>query len=775
MTTKKRKTKGSAKRRRCLAGILKASLLLALVLAVAMGGYLLHLNNKVTEKFEGKRFELPARVFARPLELFAGKTLTLENLKYELQLLGYQHSAGNLTPGEYHADGGHVSIYIRAFEFWDEHQPSTLLRLVIKGGAIAELRNEQSQQAVEMVRLDPVEIGGIYPSKNEDRRLVRFDDVPRHLVDALVATEDQRYYLHSGIDFRSILRAAVSTITGRELQGGSTITQQLVKNFYLTPERTLKRKFNEMLMALLLEFHYEKKEILETYLNEVYFGQDGPRAIHGVGLASEFYFAKDVSQLEPHESALLVALLKGPGLYNPRRNPERAKGRRNLVLEITHEQGFLPDWSFKHAVSQPLGVVPQVAKGLSKYPAFVDLVLRQLRRDYDEDDLRTEGLLIYTTLDPIVQNHVETAVSRRLLELERRVGLTENSLQAAMVVISRDTGEVEAIVGDRNAQFEGFNRAVDARRQIGSLFKPVVYLTAFAEPQTYNLLTPLDDSALTVEQPGAAVWEPNNYDMEFRGEVPAWQALANSYNVPTARLGMALGLKEVADTARLLGVTGALPLFPATLLGTAELSVLEVTQMYQTFAAGGFRVPLRAIREVLTREGRPLKRYSIDVKRVVDERAVFMVNKALQWAVSSGTGSALKRFLPEELNIAGKTGTTDDMRDSWFAAFSGDKVAVTWVGNDQNRPIRLSGATGALQVWASAMRGLDLRALDLRKPEGIEEVAVPLERDARVRDSCENAIAVPFYRDYLPDEITDCGGSRTLKSKLRGWWQRLTD
>jgi penicillin-binding protein 1B len=598
--------------------------------------------------------------------------------------------------------------------------------------------------------------------------------VPRHFIDALIAVEDKRFYFHRGIDPKGLMRAAFSTATGRGVQGGSTITQQLVKNFFLTSERTLKRKANEMLMAMLLELHYEKNDILETYLNEVYFGQDGSRAIHGVGLASQFYFGRSIEQLKPHHSALLVAMLKGPTYYNPRRHPKRALERRNLVLAETGTQGYLTPQEFEAAIAQPLDVTRNAGMGMSNYPAFLDLVFRQLRRDYQEDDLRNEGLRIFSTLDPLVQQTAENTLAEQLAQLEQRFKLADGWLDGAVVVSVPQTGEVTAVIGSRKSGFEGFNRALDARRPIGSLFKPAIFLTALEQPEIYTLSTLLDDDPLQFQEAGmSSVWEPQNYDKQFHGQVPLWQALANSYNVSSARLGLELGVKPVLQTATRLGVEEQLKPYAATFLGAAELPPIQVAQMYQTIAAGGFRVPLRAIREVLTVEGRPLKRYAIDVQQVASSQSIHLLTRAMQLAVEEGTAKSLKTFLPESLHIAGKTGTTDGLRDSWFAGFSGDYVAVVWVGNDQNQPTGLTGATGALPVWAKMMAQLHPAPVPQTEPPGIHYFATHRSVGARVNGFCSDALELPFIEGSEPEMEVGCSGNYTTTSKAKKWWQRL--
>jgi penicillin-binding protein 1B len=599
---------------------------------------------------------------------------------------------------------------------------------------------------------------------------VRLPQVPASLIDALIATEDRKFYKHHGIDPRGIGRAAFTLVAGRGVQGGSTLTQQLVKNLFLTRQRTISRKITEILMALLLELHYDKHEILETYLNEIYLGQDGNRAIHGVGLAAQFYFGKRIEDLTLPEAALLVGMVKGPAVYNPRRHPERARERRDLILAEMARLGMITPDTAAAARAAPLAVVERPPMGTTPYPAFLDLVRRQLRRDYRDEDLRSEGLRVFTTLDPAVQTYAERALSAHLARLDRR-RQGAAPLEGAVVVTDVQNGEVEALVGGRDPRFEGFNRVLDAHRPVGSLLKPAIYLAALSDPDRYTLITPLDDGPLVWKQLGTADWEPQNYDRQNHGLVPLHEALSNSYNVASARLGLELGIDRVQETARLLGIEGELPPFASSLLGAADLTPFEIVQMYQTIAAGGFRAPLRAIREVTTADGAPLTRYGLAVEKVADAASVYLLTAALQEVVRHGTAAGLKDYLPETLALAGKTGTTDELRDAWFAGFGGDRVAVVWVGYDDNHPAGLTGAAGALPIWGELMRRLDPEPLAPPLPETVERVWIDPASGLRADRDCPGAVELPFVHGSAPEETAPC--ARSPVKKIQNWFRRL--
>jgi penicillin-binding protein 1B len=752
---------------------------IALALGVlALAGFTLYLDMRVRSEFEGRRFALPARIYARPLELHVGLRLARDDVEDELRELGYA-TAPREAPGWYVRGENQLEIAIRPFTFWDGAQPARRVRVVFDGGTVTSLTDEAGKDQ-PLVRLEPIPIGGIYPAGNEDRLLVRLKDVPPSLVKQLLITEDRNFYTHHGFDPRGLARAVMSLGSGR-VQGGSTITQQLVKNFFLTPERTLTRKATELIMAVLLELHYGKDEILETYLNEIYLGQDRDRAIHGVGLAAQFYFGKDLAYLTPAETALIVGMVKGPAVYDPRKHPPRALERRNLVLREVRDQNAMTVDEYAQARSAPLGVTARAGSGTSPYPAFVQLVQRQLRRDYDDAELRSEGLRIFSTLDPRVQGAAERALTKRIAQFDKEKRFGEPGLEGAVVVTSPQTGEVEALIGGHDPRFRGYNRAVDAARPVGSLLKPAIYLTALSDPAHYTLITQLDDGPFVWKSHGAPDWTPANYDKKFHGMVPLRTALANSYNAASARLGTDLGIDRVLATVKRLGVDRDLRPFASTLLGATEMSPLEVAQMYQTIAAGGFRAPVRSIREVTTQEGKPLTRYPLTVEQAFAPEPIYLITAALQGVVREGTGQGLRSFIPPEIGAAGKTGTTDEQRDAWFAGFTGDHLAIVWIGYDDNRAARLAGSTAALPVWGDLMAALAPAPLALPKPESIENVWIDPQTNLRGDSQCQGAVELPFAQGSAPREFAPCASTAgavidavdNTVQKAKGWLDRL--
>jgi len=621
------------------------------------------------------------------------------------------------------------------------------------------LSDRAQGKEIDLTRLDPLQIASIYPTKQEDRQLVQLAQVPVLLTQTLMAVEDRLFYEHFGISPRSLLRATLANVrAGGVVQGGSTLTQQLVKNFYLSNARTLTRKVNEAFMALLLEAHYSKDEILEAYLNEVYLGQDGARAIHGLGLASHFYFERPLEQLEPQQVALLVGMIKGPSYYDPRKQPARSLERRNLVLDLLVEQNILTAEQGSQAKAKPLGVSQRRALATNAHPAFLELVRRQLYRDYREEDLTSEGLRIFSTLDPLAQTAAEAAVADRLKQIERARGLPADSLQGALIATGIDNAEVLALVGDRNPRMAGFNRALDAARPIGSLVKPAVYLTALAEPQRYTLASWLEDTPLKLVPRPGDVWQPGNYDNKFRGSVLLFDALVHSYNVPTVRLGMDVGPDKVVATLKKLGVQGDLNAYPALMLGAADLTLVDVSRMYLTMAAGGFRSPLRAIRAVLAADDTPLQRYPLQVEQMLAADPVLLVNSTLQLVATEGTAAALGARFGADAGIAGKTGTTNDLRDSWFAGFTGNQLAVVWVGRDDNKAMGLTGSSGAVPVWGDYMAKVGVQPLTLPMSERIEQVWIDRTTGLRADAGCADAVQLPFMAGSAPEARAPCAG-----------------
>jgi len=635
---------------------------IGLAAIVFLLGYVLYLDLVITKRFEGQRWALPAHVYSRPLDIYVGRTLAIEDVETELQALGYQQQSSLdsvAKPGQFYKTPLSLTMYLRQFEFWDGVQSESKVEILWDADRIDDMR--VNGELAADVRLEPRLFGSVSPLSHEDRSLITIEETPQALIDALLVMEDRKFYSHWGVDPLGIARAFVANFkAGKAIQGGSTLTQQLVKNYFLTSERKLKRKFIEMIMAFLLEFHYEKDEILQAYLNEVHLGQSGNRAVHGFGLGSQFIFGRPLSELKTHELATLAGMVKAPSSYNPLRNPERAKKRRDLVLDVMVDQGLIEKSLADEEKQISLKAVSGKAKkSLRTHPAFTDLVREQLKSDYDSKDLLDAGLKIFTTLDPKLQATLNTVVEDELEAISTSRGLGEDDLQVAAISVRTDNGEVVALAGSKTPLKAGFNRALHAKRPVGSLLKPMIALSAMqAEPNKFQLNSMLRDEPIIVSQKG-----------------------------PRA--------------------------LPSLILGAVEASVIDVAQLYMTLATGGFKTPLRSVRSVQTVDGEALDRYALDIEQVAEPAYCNLVSYAIQEALRSGTARSYKGRVSSDIGLAVKTGTTDGYRDSWFAGYSGDLLTVVWVGRDDNEPTGLTGSSGAGKVWFNYMEKLPLKPLDL--------------------------------------------------------------
>jgi len=716
----------------------------AAVAFVALG--VLYLDFVVTRQFVGRRWTLPAQVYAQPLELYAGLEMSPDGLERELKRLGYQRVEKPERAGSYRRRGNRIDVAARQARFADEVREPTALSIVASGRAVQGLYDSQGR-AVPIFRLDPLLIGSIFPIHGEDRVVLAPEEVPPLLPAALKVVEDRKFDTHHGVDPEAIVRALWANLRAGQIeQGGSTLTQQLVKSYFLDNRQTLWRKIREAIMAMLLEARFEKADLMNAYINEIYLGQDGRRAVHGFGLASQFYFGKPLAELDLAEVALLVAVVRGPSYYDPRRHPERALVRRDLVLRLMGEFSVVAEDAAARAMRQPLGVTNQGQTAGSYYPGFLDLVRRTLRRDYRDEDLTEAGLTIFTTLDPVVQSQAELALTAELDRIEQRRDPQQRGLEGVVVVTAPQSGEVIALVSGRQTGFDGFNRALDARRPIGSLVKPIIYLSAL-QTGRYNAASVVEDAPVDLELPNGQRWRPDNFDHEIRGPVPLLRALTESLNLATVNLGLDTGLARVADGFVALGAEQRPLEVPAMLLGSVDLSPLEVAQIYGGLANGGFRTPLRAVRAVVDAEGQPLKSFPLEVTPVADSASVYQLDRMLVQVMERGTGRSARSRLPSGLIVAGKTGTSSDYRDSWFAGFSGSHLAVTWIGFDDNRPTGLTGASGALGVWARLMGELTTTSWDAPVPEGLEEVWIDYASGFAARPGCAEEVVLVVVPD----------------------------
>lgn len=715
---------------------------LALTLAAVLVFIGIYLDSIIKPRFEGQLFDLPTVVYARILNLEPGNGLSLQELRNELDVLNYRKVAQPRFPGEYASSSSRIELIRRPFEFADGPEPDRRVMLTFDGSGLNKIESLEQERELGYLRLDPKLMGMLEKDSSEQRLFLRRDQFPEVLVDALLVTEDRDFYQHDGVSPLAIGRAMVVNLkAGRTVQGGSTLTQQLAKNIFLSSDRTLWRKLREAYMALIIDYRYSKDRILEAYLNEVYLGQSGADAIHGFGLASRLYFGQPLQELRIDQLALLVGMVKGPSYYNPMRYPDRARERRDLVLKLMMEHDILTAQEYQQAVTRPLDV-QKTAQIASRQPAYFQQVSIELKQKLGDKFKADSGLRVFTSLDPVSQSKLEQAIHEQIPQLAKTAG---KDLEAAAIAVDRNSGEIRAMVGGKRTGYDGFNRVLNASRQIGSLVKPAVYLTALAHPEQYNLATTLEDTPLTLKAGDGSLWTPRNYDREYRGDVPLYQALAKSLNVPVVKLGMQLGLDQVSATLASLGVNrDEIRPVPSMLLGSFSLTPYQVAQMYQTMTNSGKKAPLSALRSVLDLDGNVLYESLPKVSQAVDQQAAWLTTYAMKQGVQEGTG----RYLNAQFSsaaLAGKTGTTNDNRDSWFVGVDGREVTTIWLGRDDNQPTKLTGASGALRVYAQYLTYRIPEKLQLPWPEGITTFGFAKQTQGGLKLDCDNAFKLPIW------------------------------
>jgi penicillin-binding protein 1B len=756
-------------RRRRLVTILLGAAALAVVATVS---WVVYLDRVVTHQFQGRLWSVPARVYAEPLELYAGAPLAADDLEQELVRLHYRAGDPGAGPGMYRRRGGSFELHARRVRFVDEERLPVRIAVRTAADGIAGIAAVDGTE-LPLFRLDPLLVGSISPVHGEDRIVLAPAEVPPLLRSALKTIEDRRFDSHHGVDLRGIVRAGWANLrAGHITQGGSTLTQQLVKNYFLSDEQTFGRKLKEAIMALRLEARFSKEEILVAYVNEVFLGQDGERAVHGFGLGAEFFFGKPLTELDAGELALLVGLVKGPSYYDPRRHPDRARERRNFVLAELSAEGLVPPAVALRAAAQPLGLRPP---GGAYVPAYLDLVRRHLKRDYAEADLAAAGLAVYTTLNPRVQAAAERALTRQLRTLDAASRVRDAHLEGAVIVAEPQSGDVTAVVGGRDVGSSGFNRALDARRPIGSLVKPAVYLAAL-ETGRYTAASVLEDEPLELKLANGSIWAPQNFTREVAGRVPMVRALAESLNLATVRLGLEVGLPQVAGALVQLGLARQPALNPSLLLGAVDLAPLEVVQLYTALANGGFRARLRAVRAVLDEHGKALRSFPVQVEPAAPAAAVYQLDRMLTQVTVRGTGRGAAARLPAGTVAATKTGTSSDTRDSWFAGFTGSHLAVVWIGYDDNRSTGLTGASGAMPVWAETLGRLRPVSWDPPPPELIENRWIEFSTGLETTPSCSaDAVQVAVPKGATLPARPDCAGVApdSALDRVRTWLDRI--
>ncbi|MCX2757064.1 penicillin-binding protein 1B [Vibrio sp. Sgm 22] len=723
----------------------------------------IYLDSVVKQRFEGQLFDLPTVVYARVLDLSPGTPVSLVQVKNELDVLNYRKVNAPRHPGEYSSSSTKIEMIRRPFEFVDGPEADRHVMLHFNGNELTRIQSLEKKGDMGYLRVEPKMLGMLEKSNDEQRLFLKRNQFPEVMVDALLATEDRNFYQHDGVSPLAIARAMVVNVkAGRTVQGGSTLTQQLAKNLFLSSERTLWRKVREAYIALILDHRYSKDRILEAYLNEVYLGQNGGQAIHGFGLASRLYFGQPIQELRIDQLALLVGMVKGPSYYNPVRYPERTKTRRDLVLRLLMQQDILTPRQYEEAASRDLDIQdnPRIA---SRQPAYFQQVNIELKKYVGDRFEAKKGIRVFTSLDPVSQDKLEKSIARKVPDLSKTAG---NKLEAAAIAVDRNTGEIRAMVGGKRTGYDGFNRALNASRPIGSLVKPAIYLTALEQPQKYTLATTLKDTPLSLKGSKGSVWSPRNFDRKFRGDVPLYVALSKSYNVPTVRLGMQLGIDSVSDTIGKLGVDkNEIRPVPSMFLGSFSLTPFQVAQMYQTITNSGRIAPLSALRSVVDNDGEVLYQSIPRVSQSVDQQAAWLTTYAMKRGVSEGTG----RFLQGQFawaGLAGKTGTSNDSRDSWFVGVDGREVTTIWLGRDDNKPTKLTGSSGALRVYADYLKQRTPEQLLLPWPTGIATASFTRTPEGALEFDCDGTVKLPVW-----DESGNI--KKGCESQSKQWLKKL--
>ncbi len=680
-----------ARRRLVIAG-LAASVLLFLG-GFVLAGYLW----KISRKFPEAPFRQPSRLYSSAPVLTPGEVFSPAEMVDELKDAGYREaSAGaSVTPGTYRRLGDRVVANLRHFPTPDGEAGGAPVGAAFHGGHVAGVW--VAGKPAQSVALEPPLLASFYDKELEERRPITLDRLPDEVVKAVLAAEDSGFYTHPGVSPTGVARAFLVDLRGGEVhQGGSTITQQLVKNVYLSSRRTFRRKAEEALIAMIVELRHGKQAVLEAYLNEIYLGRSGPANLIGLGAASRAYFNRDAAELTLAQAATLAGMIHSPGGTSPIEHPDRARERRNWVLQRMGDLGWVAPERVKQAQSEPLGVDPHAVETRPIAPYFADQAAAEAKDRFDASDLDGKGYLLFSTLRWADQRRAEAAVAQGLDGLDGGKG--KHRLQAALVSVDPGDGSVLAWVGGRDYEKSQFDRVTQAKRQVGSAFKPVIYGAAISEG-VVNPATLLNDSPIQVTM-GTASWQPQDYDHAFRGWVTARAALEQSLNVPAVRVALQVGMPKVIDQAHAMGLDETLEPRPSLALGAFEASPFEMAQVYATLAAGGLRPPLHALAAVIDPKGERLNGDDLPApKRAMQAESAYLVTSMLQGVVDHGTAAAA-RSLGVDGPLAGKTGTTNDRRDNWFAGYSPDRASVVWVGYDDNSATTLSGARAALPIWS---------------------------------------------------------------------------
>ena len=767
--TQQRSYKPSAKRQTGLRWSVLTLAKLSFAVFCVLALVIIYLDAKVQKTFDGQRWRVPVQVFGQVLTLKVGDKIDLKAIVQSLDIKGYKKVLRINAAKQYALSNQGLSIYQQDFDFPTSKLNTEILRgqrliVKVKANQISALFSDDIP--TKSIQLEPKLLARLVPNNKEDRLLVSLESVPNQLLDTLLLIEDRDFYHHKGISPLGILRALYHNLrAGRTVQGGSTLTQQLVKNMFLTRHRTLARKVQEALMALVLEFRYSKDELLEAYLNEVYLGQNFANGIYGFGLAAQFYFSQDLDQLNSAQVALLIAQVKGPSYYDPWRYPKRAKQRRDLILRLMLEHHMITTFEFEQAANSTLSVRKNKRTASQSYPAYLQLVKKELNA-LVSTQIQTSGIKVFTGFSHRSQQLLEQTVSTELPRLENKV--QQNDLQVAMIVTDIASGEIRALSGGRVAGYAGFNRALTAKRPVGSLIKPAIYLAALERYEQYNLASILLDQAITLKNGKGRQWQPKNYDGKYRGRVPLIDGLVHSLNIPTINLGMSLGLDNIAEAVNLLGYDKKIHLRPSLLLGAINMSPMEINQTYLAFAAKGLFKKTHAVNKVISAQGDILFEFNHKKEQRLSSNAAYLIDYALTKVTQSGTAKSLSWRLKNTV-VAGKTGTSNDLRDSWFIGYDNKHLVTTWLGKDNNKPTGLTGSSGALALFSHFIKAQGSASKKIMMPETISMTLFEKKTGSAVSPQCEDTIRYPAVNNSVQGVV----GCLQEKKPVKSWFEKL--
>jgi penicillin-binding protein 1B len=706
---------------------IKYTLLIFIIGFAALAIYGWYLSAQVEKRFSARRWSIPSTVYSDTTLIYPGQRFNPTLFAEKLSNLGYR-AVDHLPSqkGDMRSGPEGLIIFLNDLKTpWNQRE-GFAVRVLLGDDRIETISRVENGETVPILELEPEEIMQFFGPERERRQLISIDAVPEHLVFAVLAAEDHRFFQHHGIDWRGILRALMTNLQhGAIVQGGSTLTQQLAKNYFLTSARTLTRKLKEILLSVVIELKYAKPEILEIYLNEIYLGQKGSVAINGVGEASYFYFGKPVKELTLSEAAVIAGLIKAPNHYSPYRDPLRCRSRRDAVLQAMHRWRWITETELLAELTEPVKAVG-FAVSDRKAPYFIDYLAEQLNILYRPEDLSSLGLSIYTTLDTAVQTAAENALAKGLVRLESSNSnlqreVLEEKIQGAIVVMQPKTGHILAMVGGRNYSVSQFNRISQARRQPGSAFKPFVYLSSLDQFTPTSLLSN-DPKSYTID---GKLWEPENFEPVTEYTVSLKDALKKSYNLATVDLAMKSGLEKIVDTARRFHFSTPVKPYPSAALGAFEVVPLELARAYCVFAAEGVQPFPLSFKGVVDENGRILEHQHLNIERLITPAEAFIMNSMLQSVVREGTARSLQ-WRGVTWPVAGKTGTTNDFKDAWFVGYTPDILALIWVGFDNGDSIGATGAAAALPIWADLMNAIPQYRSDMefQVPEGVEKIRV---------------------------------------------------